>query len=341
MTLSEIAIKGNGPMRQCKIPRLSSGGLITSYYCTSTCRHCLYACSPKWEKQYIDKESAIQLMGKIKAAGCRSIHIGGGEPFLNFDGLLDVVKGAGEVGMGIDYIETNSSWYTDEQEVTGKLRLLMKHEVGQLLISISPFHNEFIPFVKVKRLMEACRNCHMGVFPWVMDFYRDVDSFDEATTHSLEEYGEAFGSHYAGELPQRYWTHFGGRAVQWYKNILPLCPLDQIVKTAPCREMTDTSHFHADLSGNYIPGLCAGLAVRMDEVGQPLDPERYPLLTMLCNSGIAALLEHARNEYAFKPAERYLNKCHLCNDIRLFLVTEKKVDTHELQPREYYSQVRL
>jgi len=33
-----------------KIGRLASGGIITNYFCTSTCRHCLYNCSPRWEK---------------------------------------------------------------------------------------------------------------------------------------------------------------------------------------------------------------------------------------------------------------------------------------------------
>lgn len=328
-------------MQQCKISRLYSGGLITNYYCTSTCRHCLYACSPKWEKRYIDKEFAKELMINIKTAGCRSIHIGGGEPFLSFDGLLDAVKGAGEVGMGIDYIETNSSWYTNKREVTDKLRLLMKYGVRQLLISISPFHNEYIPFAKVKQLMDTCRKCGMGVFPWVMDFYRDVDLFDESATHSLEEYREKFGPHYVEELSQRYWTHLGGRAVQWYKKVLPLHPLDQIVKAAPCREIADTSHFHVDLFGNYVPGLCAGFAVSMDDIGKPLVSEHYPLLTMLYNSGITALLEHARSEYGFKPDEKYLNKCHLCNEIRLFLVNNGNNDFLELQPREYYSQVMV
>jgi hypothetical protein len=41
-----------------KIERLASGGIITNYFCTSACRHCLYNCSPRWEKNYISVEIA-------------------------------------------------------------------------------------------------------------------------------------------------------------------------------------------------------------------------------------------------------------------------------------------
>ncbi len=46
-------------MQLLHISSLYSGGLITNYYCTSQCRHCLYGCSPKWPKEYIIKEKAV------------------------------------------------------------------------------------------------------------------------------------------------------------------------------------------------------------------------------------------------------------------------------------------
>ena len=40
-------------MTELNIRRLRSGGIITNYFCTSRCGHCLYNCSPQWEKEYI------------------------------------------------------------------------------------------------------------------------------------------------------------------------------------------------------------------------------------------------------------------------------------------------
>ena len=93
------------------IKRLNSGGVITNYFCTSSCGHCLYFCSPKWKKDYIEKGMLVQIIEKIRSLGCCSIHIGGGEPFLDLSGLKMVVETCKSTNMGIEYVETNSSWY--------------------------------------------------------------------------------------------------------------------------------------------------------------------------------------------------------------------------------------
>ncbi len=49
------------------ISYLQSGGLITNYYCTPQCAHCLYACSPSWSKDYIDSTKVVSNLIKIKS----------------------------------------------------------------------------------------------------------------------------------------------------------------------------------------------------------------------------------------------------------------------------------
>jgi uncharacterized Fe-S cluster-containing radical SAM superfamily protein len=323
-------------MSKPEIDYLASGGLITNYYCSSKCAHCLYRCTPSREKEYISKEFAVQAFRKIRSLGCYSVHIGGGEPFLNPESLLLVAEAAADAGMGIDYVETNSSWFQTEEKAIDLLRDLQRRGIRQLLISISPFHNVHIPFAKVKGVLKTCRTTGMHTFPWVMDFYSDIDAFDEDKTHSLEEYAQKYGPGYLQNIPIRYWTHFGGRAVETFKKILPLKPLEQILSAPPCREITDVSHFHIDLYGNYIPGLCTGFAIQMDDLGEELSPEKYPLLNVLYKEGIGTFCELAVSEYDFQPEESYLNKCDLCNAIRLFLVKDVGLESPELKPETYY-----
>jgi len=45
-------------MADFTINRLISGGLITNYFCSSKCRHCLYNAGPHRDKKYIDPETA-------------------------------------------------------------------------------------------------------------------------------------------------------------------------------------------------------------------------------------------------------------------------------------------
>ena len=327
-------------MASLHISSLYSGGLITNYYCSSQCRHCLYGCSPRWPKMYITKEKAKSNFKLIKSLGCYSVHIGGGEPFLNVDGLEKVLDGSREENMQIDYVETNSSWYTDEDSAVNILQRLAGAGLRTLLVSMSPFHIEHIPFRKVKGVLAACRKTGVSVFPWIQEFYPELSMFDDNEKHSLNEFREKFGEDYIKSIPKRYWIHYGGRAIQTYKEIYPLQPVGEILKSGKgCIELTDTSHFHADLFGNYIPGLCSGISILVDDLAGPLNADEYPIITMLYNNGVNELLETATSKSGFNPQKKYFNKCHLCFDIRKYLVKEKRVNSKELQPAEYYDNV--
>jgi len=324
------------------IKRLFSGGLITNYYCTSRCGHCLYGCSPRWEKEYIDKETAAKSMAKIKALGCRSIHVGGGEPFLDPEGLKVVLETAFEAGMGIDYIETNSSWFTNKASACRSLEVLKKRGLNTLLISISPFHNEHIPFYRVKGVIEACKEAGINIFPWIYEFYNEIDAFDDQSTHQMSEYEERYGSDYLKRLPSRYWIHLGGRALKTFATVYKTTYYKDVLSShnSGCSELLDVSHFHFDLFGNYIPGLCSGLAIESEDLGHPLSSEKYPILNILFQEGINGFFKYAASTYDFAPADEYLSKCHLCFDIRQYLVLEKRIETHELQPRGFYENIR-
>jgi hypothetical protein len=118
-------------------------------------------------------------------------------------------------------------------------------------------------------------------------------------------------------------------------------PVDPIVARSPsscARALGDTSHFHVDLYGNYIPGLCAGLAIAMDELGRPLDADRFPLLHRLATTGIGGLYHAAVKEHGYVPQQSgFINRCDLCSDIRLFLIRKAGASFRELNPSGHYA----
>ncbi len=321
--------------------RLGSGGLITNYHCPSACRHCLYASSPRRSKKYISPETAERLGATARREGAFSLHIGGGEPLLQPEQLNETVKALRKTGVGIDYVETNCSWYRDYQQAVDILKELRAAGAGTLLVSISPFHNETIPLAKTRGVLAASREAGIGVFPWVDDFLPDLSAFDEQRPHSLEEYEAYFGAGYLRSIPSRYWVSLRGKALLTYRRFMEEQPLERILKTSdPCRSLRETSHFHLDLYGNYIPGLCTGLAVDAEDLGKPLDPERYPFLALLLSRGPEALLETARQQYGFRPAAAYVNSCELCQEIRSYLVLDEEIDSPDLAPAGFYRELR-
>jgi len=327
-------------MTEFVINHLRSGGLITNYFCTSSCKHCLYNCSPHWEKRYIDPSTAEKNLSAVQSLGCRSVHIGGGEPLLRPDKLGTVLEVASEVGVTVDYVETNASWFRDIDSAKDLLSQLRGKGLRTLLVSISPFHNEQIPFSRVQGVIEAARLVGVGIFPWINDFISDLSQFDPAKTHGLDEYRKVYGDYYLIQILQRYWIHLGGRALETFRPLLAKKTLERILTENPAgcaAELTDTSHFHIDLFGNYIPGLCSGLAIFRDDLGAPLSEERYPILMNLFYDGIRGLFKFAKENFGFSPQRiNYINKCDLCTEIRTQLVNNDYRISNELEPQEFY-----
>jgi MoaA/NifB/PqqE/SkfB family radical SAM enzyme len=98
-----------------KISYLASGGIITNYKCSSKCKHCSYSSSPKWPDDYMTPSMADEIFAILKSLGCYSVHIGGGEPLLKPEKILDILETARKNNINIEYIETNASWYKDEE----------------------------------------------------------------------------------------------------------------------------------------------------------------------------------------------------------------------------------
>jgi len=329
-------------MKTLNIKQFSSGGVITNYHCVSRCGHCLYNCSPGRGKAYLDPATAGRIFARILALGCRSVHLGGGEPMLNPVKLLEVTKAANEAGLGIDYVETNSAWFVDGDRADVVLADLRDAGVGTLLVSISPFHNAYIPYARVMGVIEACHRTGMAVFPWVNAFVRDLTRLDVRRTHEMAEFEAVYGADYLQRIPDRYWIHLGGRALKTFGAIYPKQSAEQVLEMSPLScagALRDTSHFHIDLNGNYIPGLCAGLAIDMEDLGGGLPDGKYVLLEQLASTGIRGLIELAADKYGYHPGKNgFLNQCDLCTDIRRFLWHSEGEGFAELAPDGFYAE---
>jgi len=327
------------PFKNLTIQKLSSGGLITTYFCPSSCAHCLYRSGPSWPKEYLNGETAEEIFRCLKKLNCSSIHIGGGEPLFSPGLIIPVLDCAKVNGISVEYIETNSSWFKDPQSSSEIIQMLKKHGVHSLLLSVSPFHNEFIPFYKVKGVIDICHKEDVSVLLWKQDFYREIDFLEDNKTHSLEEYCDVYGDDYVELIPDRYWVSHGGRALETFGKLKRGQSVHSIINQTlqGCTDLASVDHFHFDCRRNFIPGLCAGLSIQIEDLGSPLDCDKYPIITRLYSQGIGGLLWFVMESYGFEASKPvYYSKCELCNEIRKFLVTEAKICSQELQPSQYY-----
>ena len=173
--------------------KLTSGGLMVNYRCSARCGHCLYNCSPDREGDYISADLAKEVFLRVRALGTPSMHISGGEPFLDVDKLCAVLRAAQEAEMPIDYIETSSSFVTNEEQALRTVLRVRDLGVRTLSLSISPYHNEFIALDKVLLLSNACREAGVTPSLWIDEFFPDMTALPTDAPHSRAEYEAYFG----------------------------------------------------------------------------------------------------------------------------------------------------
>jgi len=270
----------------------------------------------------MSRQTADKIFALLRKTGCYSVHIGGGEPFMDFDGLINVCKSALENHVSVDYIETNASWYTDDNAVTEKLRKLFAAGINCLLISIDPFHNEFVPYAKIKNLIKCCKKTGMGTFLWQSRFERIVGQLDDNTTHSLEEYENIFGKDFIQAISESYGIGYNGRALRILEKISKdRKPCEYFLKDAQCQSrIKSLGHFHVDPDMNLIPPSCNGFRANIfDLCGDGLDGEKYANFMAVADGGLEALFKRARTLGFVPDNNGYASKCALCFDIKKYI----------------------
>ena len=280
-------------------------GIMVNYQCTAACQHCLYASSPAWEDGYITEAVMLAACETLRKHGCTSIHIGGGEPFMDFEGLCMVARTARDHGITIEYVETNAYWATDEARILDYLRKLRQVGIDAFCISDDAYHAEFIDPALPERLAAVCQREGFGHFVW------------QTRLNGLR---------------------FNGRATKLEEAHFPKKSVEVLLKESEargsCRKLLSTNHFHVDMYGQFIPPGCTGIVLPLEEAlngtlhthasthhsdWQEDINMRYPAFATLYNGGTAALYTQACKQ-GFIPCENgYPSVCNLCFHMRKFL----------------------
>ncbi|MCL2701029.1 MAG: radical SAM protein [Phycisphaerae bacterium] len=325
--------------------RLSSGGIIANYRCPAACGHCLYGCSPSAEPGYMDEPTAVRVCGQLRRLGCPGVHIGGGEPFLNVDGLVTLCQAIIASGLSLEYIETNGAWITgDDARDRRNLATVTRAGGGApIMVSADPFHVEFVPFWKPKKLIRLLEETGVSYFVWQQRYLPLLSKLDPMKTYTGAAMAEVLGHDVISQCASEYGMRFNGRALNLHRKFGKKKPASEWLQ--PCGELRNTSHFHVDYLGCYVPPGCTGMGILIDDLDvilrnwdKPLDPMNYPVLSRLLAGGTGSLLSYART-FGYEPDPAgYVSKCDLCFHIRKFLFHHARPTPPDLTPGSFYNQ---
>lgn len=301
---------------------LVGGGLVTGYRCNSRCRHCLYGCGPHRRDGAPENPAKLEaILDQLadKAPNAR-FHIGGGEPFLDTELLRQAIAGLANRGLALEYVETNGFWAATPSGAEETLRELQQAGLDCILVSLSPFHAEFVAPQRTQNAIRAAnRVLPSGAFVWLPEFQPDLDGFSPEKPISFSKLLQKNRAGYALELTARYGLVLGGRAGRFAAHHFKAVPWRKLNNATLCqRRLADTSHFHVDCNGDYVPGLCAGLVLPLDKLPGTIDLAPYPVLEALVEGGAVGLAQFAA-QHGFEPLAHYASQCDLCTHVRTHL----------------------
>jgi sulfatase maturation enzyme AslB (radical SAM superfamily) len=316
----------------------NSMGMLLTYKCPASCAFCYYRCNPtKGGLLSVDNAlSAWQSLITIAGSSAK-IHITGGEPFLYWSHLSNILIEAKKLGLGtVDVIETNAFWAEDKADVAEKLKFLDAHNVKKVKISYDPFHAEFVEYRKIKLLADTAAEIlgkdRVSV-RWQQYMADDLNVMNMTEDEKLSLFVDSIK-----KFPCRF---TGQAATGRLSEVFETKETDEIAKSNCRGSFLSAKGIHLDPYGNVFSGTCSGIIIGniekepLEQIWKNFEPSKFDYLNVLVTEGPAGLLEKAAN-LGYKKRRLYSGKCHMCTDLRQFFF-DKGIYGPIIGPKDCYN----
>jgi hypothetical protein len=140
-----------------------------------------------------------------------------------------------------------------------------------------------------------------------------------------------------------YPCRFTGRAAGKLAELVASKSIESIAEMNCKSDFLGAKGVHIDPFGNVFSGTCSGIIFgninknRLEDIWKNFHPEQNDIIHTLFSSGPAGLLEMAENA-GYQKRKSYADKCHLCTDIRQFLL-QKDIENSTIGPKDCYADV--
>ncbi|MBN2136199.1 MAG: radical SAM protein [Sedimentisphaerales bacterium] len=323
-----------------KLKLWRSAGLLLTYKCNCACAFCYYNCGPdKGGLMAVKTAIGAWRSLKVLAGDSARIHLTGGEPFLYWERLVEILEEAKQEGLGgCDMVETNGFWAASEKTAVERLNTLDELGVRRLKISTDPFHQEYVDVELVRQLAQIAREIlgpERVLVRWEKYLKDPVGTTGLSTDQRSSKLADAM---------QDYHCRFTGRAASELGPAAESESIESIASMNCSSDFLSAKGVHIDPYGNVFSGTCSGIIIGnvkakpLEEIWKQFEPAGNGVIAALFRHGPAGLLDKAVS-LGYEKRERYASKCHLCTSIRQFLF-DNGVEDSVVGPGECYSQDR-
>lgn len=319
--------------------KIKNLNLLLTYKCPSQCPHCAYYAGLDGSGLM----SAQDVKSYLRALGdhpVESLWIYGGEPFLYFGVLTEVVKIAKRRQIRQIGVLTNGYWSAKPKSGQKRLSLLKQVGLSDIIISTDGFHAQRIPpELAINGIRSALQVGFQTVTASVafLSPRKASNPFNERSEEIWAQLREIPGV----SLYENPVTMIGRAA----KHLLDCCRLRTVRGAKTCRppsyiggsfERPEGVEIDPDGWVMICPGFSLGNAQMKSLtmlIGEYGNSNNF-LWQTIRRKGPAGLLHRAKEE-GYVPLKQYASGCHLCFEVRKFLQPHYP---EQLAPAECYTE---
>jgi hypothetical protein len=137
-------------------------GLVMTEQCPVGCRHCLASCTMEASDLPPLATHLAWVAQVARVDRCKALTITGGEPFVYYQRLLEIVHGCRAHGLRAS-VFTSAYWATRDEIADLKLQQLAEAGLTGITVSSDEYHQERIPLTNVVRVLRASQD--RGIAP--------------------------------------------------------------------------------------------------------------------------------------------------------------------------------
>jgi len=294
--------------------------------CNSQCAYCQADAGP-WRKEVMEASDARNYLSETaKVADLKSFLVFGGEPMLYPTRAITIFKKARQLSIPKIGMLTNGIWGKKEAEAERLAEKLKNSGLNVLGISVDAFHLQFIPLICARNAAQAAVRAGIEHVTWnvaVLESLDGANHYDKITNHILKELRPV------GIEAHIHKVSAAGRALRTMLQYFKKTPLD-----GPCEGETPMENTVKNPQSITIEpcgevDICWHLSIGnakdtpLGQIVSDYDWRKNPIIKTLAEEGPIGLLKRYESRVEHFNRSAYVNKCHLCTEVRRAIDTKK------------------
>lgn len=309
-----------------------------TYDCNLSCPHCFYF-PKKNSPPAISVQRVKEIILSMKdSRPVKTVHFTGGEPFLYYDSLLEMIKFAQQLGVKRITCSTNCFWANSINKARRLIAELKEAGLTWFLISADSFHQERIPLENIRRVAKVRKELNLqGNDDLSVVCLVDKDYPHPYNKKTLRIAKKIFSWGYGASLhPSMPY----GRGSQ----IIPKDVCHMSEPKRKCWQWRTWGFIHLQgphtvfIGPDEFVNVCYGISLgnlkdkSLFGLLKDFEQKPNPIVKALLDEGVDGLIRRAKH-YGWNSKESHQNECHLCYNLRIFL---RRYEPEFLQPDECY-----